>query len=229
MTPQFHPAPYRRWYETPLGAQADADEKEVIFALADLKSAERVLDLGCGDGNYTGPIADQTGAAIGLDSSLAMLRSGRTRLGQRTDICWVQAEAASLPFRQASFDVVISVTVLCFAGDPSALLAEAFRVLRPGGRIVTGELGRYSPWAFARRLKGRVTETAYRQAHFFTRAELGQLLSSVGFRDLRCGSAVFYPPINVRTVIRYGRSFEAIGRWLAPWGGAFLAAVAKRP
>jgi ubiquinone/menaquinone biosynthesis C-methylase UbiE len=150
----FQPASYRRWYETPLGAQADADEKEVIFALAALRRFERVLDVGCGDGNYTGAIADQTGAAIGVDRSGAMLRAGRARLGHRPDIIWTQADGLSLPFRSARFDAVISVTVLCFAAEPAALLAEAYRVLRPGGRIVLGELGRYSPWALTRRLKG---------------------------------------------------------------------------
>jgi SAM-dependent methyltransferase len=84
---------------------------------------------------------------------------------------------------------VIAVTVLCFAEDPQALLAEACRVLQPGGRIVLGELGRYSPWALARRLKGLLKETVYRRAHFFTRPELEELLTSSGFRDAAFRSA----------------------------------------
>ncbi|MBI3628793.1 MAG: methyltransferase domain-containing protein [Candidatus Rokubacteria bacterium] len=229
VTPHLDPAAYRRWYETPLGAQADADEKRVVFGLADLRRAERVLDLGCGDGNYTAPIADTTGGAIGVDRSPAMLRAGRSRLGNRPDVVWIQADGASLPFRSARFDVVISVTVLCFAGDPSALLAEAFRVLRPGGRIVVGELGRYSPWALVRKLKGLVAETIYRQAHFFSRSELAGLLMGIGFHDVRVRSAVFYPPINARAALGWLHVMEPIGRWLAPWAGAFLVAVARRP
>ncbi len=230
MTVHFHPASYRRWYETPLGAQADADEKEVVFALADLGRGERVLDVGCGDGNYTGPIAETTGAAIGVDKSAAMLRAGQSRLGNRTDAFWVQTDGASLPFRSERFDAVISVTVLCFAREPRALLAEAFRVLRPGGRIVVGELGRHSPWALARRLKGLIAETVYRQAHFFTRSELAELLTSSGFCGVSFRSAVFYPPVNARAVIRCGRLLvEPVGRRLAPWVGAFLAARAERP
>ena len=228
VTERFQPASYRRWYETPLGAQADADEKEVLFAIADLKRGERVLDLGCGDGNYTESIADRTGAAIGVDRSSAMLRAGGIRLGNRPDVLWVRANGASLPFRQAAFDAVISVTVLCFAREPRALLAEAFRVLRPGGRIVVGELGRYSPWALARRVNGLFTETVYRQAHFFTLAELAELLTGVGFRDAKLRSAVFYPPINVPAAIRCGRVIEPFGRRLAPWAGAFLVARGER-
>ena len=229
MTEQFDPFSYRQWYATPLGAQVDADEKAVLFELAALRPGERVLDVGCGDGNYTGPIADRTGAAIGLDRSAAMLGAGRARLGDRVDIVWIQADGVALPLRQARFDAVISVTVLCFAVDPRALLAEAYRVLRPGGRIVLGELSRHSPWALARRLKGLVARTIYRRAHFFGRAEIAALLTGVGFRDVSFGSAVFYPPINARAAVRWGRPLESVGRRLAPWAGAFLVARARRP
>ena len=227
--PVIEPTAYRRWYETPLGAQVDADEKGVVFALADLTPGERVLDLGCGDGNYTEPIADRTGAAIAVDISHAMLRAATTRLRHRAQVFLVQADGARLPFRGASFDAVIAVTVLCFAEDPQGLLAEACRILRPGGRIVLGELGRYSPWALARKLKGLLGETVYRQAHFFTRSELEELLTSSGFHDVAFRSAVFYPPVNARAAIRCGRLVEPIGRRLAPWAGAFLAARAGRP
>jgi trans-aconitate methyltransferase len=71
--PSFDPQAYRRWFETPLGSRFDRDEKEVVFALAGLQPGERVLDLGCGDGNDTLPAAARAGLAVGLDRSLAML------------------------------------------------------------------------------------------------------------------------------------------------------------
>ncbi len=226
---RFEPACYRRWFETPLGAQVDADERAVVFALADLERGEHVLDLGCGDGNYTESIADRTGAAVGVDRSPAMLRAARARLGSRVDLAWIRADGAALPFHGASFDAVISVTVLCFAEDPSALLAEAHRVLRRGGRIVVGELGRRSLWAVARRVKGLFAETVYRQAHFFSRSEIAALLTGAGFRDVHLRSAVFYPPIDSLALTRGGRLVERASRRVVPWAGAFLVAVATRP
>ena len=47
----LEPTEYRRWYETPLGAQVDADEKQIVFGLAELERGERVLDIGCRGGN----------------------------------------------------------------------------------------------------------------------------------------------------------------------------------
>jgi hypothetical protein len=77
--------------------------------------------------------------------------------------------------------------------------------------------------------QGLVTETTYRQAHFFSRPELAGLLTGAGFRDVRILPAVFYPPINSRVATRCLLVVEPIGRRLLAWAGAFLAAVAKRP
>lgn len=222
------PARYRRWFETSLGAQVDADEKQAVFALAGLTRGDRVLDLGCGDGNYTGPIADTTGRAVGVDSSWSMLKAARRRLAGRSDLGWVGGDGGSLPFRSEAFDAVIAVTVLCLAAEPRRVLDEAYRVLRPGGRLVVGELGRYSLWALWRRLRGLVAETVYREAHFFTPAEIRSMLEASGFRDVRVDSAVYYPPVDVKALIRATRPVEALGRRLAPWAGAFLVARGTR-
>ena len=88
----WDPGRYQRWFKTPLGQMVDADEKAVFFELADLKPSERILDVGCGDGNYTIPAAERTGLAIGIDPSEAMLRAAlqrgrqnRLRLGNRRE------------------------------------------------------------------------------------------------------------------------------------------------
>jgi ubiquinone/menaquinone biosynthesis C-methylase UbiE len=217
------PCDYRRWYETALGSQADADEKAVVFALADLKPGERVLDVGCGDGNYSGPAASATGGAVGVDLSIDMLRAAQGRHGGRRDLAWVQADGGALPFPDRRFDVVLAVTVLCFAADPRALAREMYRVLRPGGRIVLGELGRYSVWALARRVKGLFRETIYRHSRFFSPGELSELLREAGFRDLAGKGAVYYPPLNRSAILKLLHPMEAVGKRWAPWSGAFLA------
>lgn len=225
----FDPHRYRRWYETSLGQRVDADEKEVVFALADLKPGERVLDIGCGDGNYTGPAAERTGSAIGLDRSPAMLKAAAERLGHVSGLEWVEGDAAALPFPDRSFDAALIVTVLCFARDPQAIVSEAFRVVRPGGRLILAELGRYSSWAFARRVRGLVGSATWRHAHFFSPRELRRLLRNAGFVGEGPRGAVFYPPVAPVRLLNVARRLERIGRRFCPQFGALLVLRGTRP
>ncbi|HLK11022.1 MAG TPA: methyltransferase domain-containing protein [Candidatus Binatia bacterium] len=223
------PAAYRRWYETPLGARADADEKAVVFGLADLQPGERVLDVGCGDGNYTALAADRSGAAVGLDRSTAMLDAAKRRLGARADIEWVHGDAERLPFPAGSFDVVLAVTVLCFAADRQAVVNEAARVLRRGGRLVLGELGCYSSWAAIRRVRGLLGSATWRHAHFFSPGELCELARCARLTEIRLRGAIFYPPIPNARLLSAVHAIEQVGQrgWIV--GAAFLALCAVCP
>ncbi len=219
----FEPKAYRRWFSTPLGRRVDADEKRAVFELAELKPGERVLDIGCGDGNYTGPAAEHTGAAVGLDRDRAMLAAAAARLRDVRGLRWIEGDATRLPFSDASFDAVLAITVLCFVADRHAVIVEAHRVLRPGGRLVIGELGRYSWWALERRVRGYAGHPTWRAAHFFSPRELHALLDAAGFVDIAHRAAVFYPPITSLARSRFADVIERVGRRVLPSTGAFLA------
>jgi ubiquinone/menaquinone biosynthesis C-methylase UbiE len=96
----------------------------------------RMLDLGCG----TGEIA-RAGAAAGLqvtgcDISELMLRSAISRDPQR-EVEWVQLDTQwrRLPFSTGSFDAVVAASVLEYVDEPSVVLSECARILRPGGLL----------------------------------------------------------------------------------------------
>jgi ubiquinone/menaquinone biosynthesis C-methylase UbiE len=90
----------------------------------------RTLDLGCGTGRNL-PLFAGT-RAVGLDPSFEALRRARRRAAGTP---LVQARAEALPFRDGSFDTVVSGLVLCSVGDPARGLAEVQRVLRAGGTL----------------------------------------------------------------------------------------------
>jgi ubiquinone/menaquinone biosynthesis C-methylase UbiE len=117
----------------------------------------RVLELGCGTGNLQRALADHT-RALGLDASAQMLSLARARLARDDQpIRLVRAFAQALPFPPASFDTLVATFPSEYIAD-LATLAEARRVLRPGGRLVVVLAA-----AFARdRLYERLVDLAYR-------------------------------------------------------------------
>jgi ubiquinone/menaquinone biosynthesis C-methylase UbiE len=224
----WDPEEYERWFKTPLGRMVDADEKAVFFSAANFNRGERVLDIGCGAGNYTVPAGQRTDMAIGLDPSEPMLRAAQRGRPGLEGIAYVQGTGETLPFPDASFDVVLIVTVLCFASNPQALLNEAHRVLRIGGRIIVGELGRYSIWAFRRRIKGILGDPIWSQARFHSPKDLQDLLKTTRFENPGVRGAVFYPPVHRAGLLRALHVLERPGRRLCPWAGAFLVVTASK-
>ena len=96
---------------------------------------ERILDLGCGDGQLTIRLKE-TGADVkGVDASSAMVEAARAR-----GVDAQQAQAEKLPFPAGSFDAVFSNAALHWVRGQDAMMSEVRRVLRPGGRFVA-EMG----------------------------------------------------------------------------------------
>jgi len=223
---ELEPSRYAAWFRGVLGRRVWSDELRALGRVMGDLDGRTVLDVGAGDGRLAGELASRGADVMALDRSPAMLEAGGSRGGP--GLKRVRADGMELPFADGSFDVTVAVTVLCFANPAGRLVAELARVTRPGGRVVLGELGRWSLWAVGRRVRGWLKGGLWADARFRTASELRELLRQAGVRDPVLRGAVYYPRSAVAA-----RLFGAADRWLAgrtTVGAAFLAvAGAKDP
>jgi ubiquinone/menaquinone biosynthesis C-methylase UbiE len=112
-----------------------ADWATVLVDAASVDSGQNVLDVACGTGIVARTAATrvgQTGHVAGIDQSPSMIAMARR---VRPDLDWRKGDAASMPFPDEGFDVVLSQAALMFFPDRVAALREMGRVLRRGGTI----------------------------------------------------------------------------------------------
>lgn len=197
---------YEQWYEGK-GRRADALEKALLGKLLGRFVGSRsVLDIGCGTGHFTRWMAEKGLAAVGLDSSEAMLSEAR-RLGGEAE--YLRGDALLLPFADRSYDLATMITTLEFLPDPVRGLSEAARVARRG--VVLGVLNRWSLSALKYRASGGET---WRSARFFGPGELARLVRRACGR--RAGGLAW------RTTLW---PIPGVGDSRLPWGGFIGLAV----
>jgi ubiquinone/menaquinone biosynthesis C-methylase UbiE len=169
-----------------LGKQAEYDKH--IVSLLETDDSNRVLDLGCGTGVLTRMIADRLnadagGTAIGIDAAGKMIKVARKKRAARNCIFEVMA-AESLSYENDSFDAVVSS--LFFHHVQMDLkektLSEAFRIMRPGGRLVIADMHVPTTWMGA--LVSHVSRWFFMQPQIGEniRGVLPDLIEKVGFQ-----------------------------------------------
>jgi ubiquinone/menaquinone biosynthesis C-methylase UbiE len=179
-------ARYDTWYHTPRGSWIGEREFELLQHALAPRPGETLLDVGCGTGYFTRLFAQRADVqVVGLDPNLDWLAFARDA---GTPAC-VAGRAERLPFRDASFDLAIAVTSLCFIRAQTEALREIVRVTRR--RLALGLLNRHSVLYLQKGRGGGAG--AYRGAHWHTAAEVRALFAQVPVRDLQLASAIFLP------------------------------------
>jgi trans-aconitate methyltransferase len=157
-----------------------------VVAWLNAKPGERILDLGCGDGQLTAQLAAGGSHMAGVDSSAAMVEAAKSR-----GVAAEQGSAEQLPFPANEFDAVFSNAALHWVRGQDEMMAEVHRVLKPGGRFVA-EMG------------GHGNIAAIRVA-------LMAVLARHGYADREDGVNYYPTPDAYRArLVRHGFSVERI-------------------
>ncbi|MGH3821771.1 MAG: class I SAM-dependent methyltransferase [Pseudonocardiaceae bacterium] len=114
---------------------AGGSTARLVADLADLSAADRVIDVGCGPGTAVREAARRGARAIGVDPAPVMLRLAGTLTRDRAAVTWAAGTAEDLRQPDGSATVLWSIATVHHWSDVTAGLAEARRVLAPGGRL----------------------------------------------------------------------------------------------
>lgn len=222
------PARYAAWRASRLGAVTEALEQRLLRELAGDPAGRRVLDVGCGDGVLACALAARGAEVSAVDADPAMVAAARARATQAgVGLIVAEGRLPALPYADGAFDLVVASTVLCFVPDAAQALRELARLLAPGGRLVIGELGRWSAWATIRRVRGRLGAETWRAARFRSAGELRALAEEAGLRVEAVRGAIYYPPVGAVARALAGLD-SRLGR-RTTIGAAFIALAARKP
>lgn len=164
----------RMWYFRSLHRHV---EREFTVPNAALSPTADILDAGCGTGGLI--LAMRAGHPArryhGIDFMPLACDLARNRCGPTVDIR--EASITELPFADESFDAVVSADVICQIEEPATAMAELFRVLRPGGRVLINVPAYMWMWSYH--------DESCQTKHRYTRPEMDRLLTGANFIERR--------------------------------------------
>ncbi len=188
---------YVAWRKSALGTITEQLEIAAVFRMLGPLDGKHVLDAGCGDGIYSTEAARRGAHVTGIDMSEAMLAKAKKRSdAQGVAVDWQRGDVQKLSFPDGNFDIVVAITLLCLVSDPRIAIFEMARVLAPGGRLILGDLHRWSLVALKRRVRGWAGNAFWRDAHFWTANELMELMAHAGLQPGRTQGAAYFPPLS---------------------------------
>jgi SAM-dependent methyltransferase len=131
-------------------------------------------------------------------------------------------DADQMPLRDGSIDRIIVAHALEMAHSPAELMAEMWRVLSPGGRIIVIAPNRAGLWA-------RMDVTPFGHGQPFSRGQLMSLMRQALFTPVHWGEALYVPPLRRRLLLKTAKGWDKIGRTLGlPFAGVHVIEATKQ-
>lgn len=172
---EFFTTAATRWDALRRELYGDAQEMALLPALLDPKWVAG--DLGCGTGQLSALLAPHVSRVIGVDGSDAMLAAARARMPDVPNVDLRLGDLEALPIDAATLDLGVLSLVLHYVAEPPRALAEAFRVLATGGRLVILDMQPHAREEYRQQM-GHIWQG-------FDEAQMRDWLSNAGFSAIR--------------------------------------------
>lgn len=183
---------YDQWYSTKFGDFVDKVETECAFNLFNGDKVKKILDVGCGTGNFSIKLAKMGYEVVGIDISEEMLKEARMKAeNEGFDIKFYKMDIYDLDFSNESFDAVFSMAAFEFIQKPEKAIDELFRVTKKGGEILVGIINKDSKWGELYITKEFRENTVFKYAYFKDLQDLKSLKTNY---LVDTGECLFIPP-----------------------------------
>jgi len=183
---------YDQWYKTLFGEFVDKVETDLAFRLFTPVKGMRVLDIGCGTGNFSLKLARMGCRVVGIDISNEMLDIAKQKaIEEGLDIEFYNRDIYDLKFKDEEFDSVFSMAAFEFIEEPLKAIDEIFRVAKKESQILIGTINKDSKWGELYLTEDFQKNTVFKYAHFKT---LEDLMSLKPEKLVSTGESLFIPP-----------------------------------
>jgi ubiquinone/menaquinone biosynthesis C-methylase UbiE len=200
---------YDAWYTEKMGMFVDKVETELAFHMIKMEEGMKILDVGCGTGNFSVKLAKMGCRVTGIDVSDEMLSIARNKAkDQNLNIDFQKMDVYDLKFDDNEYDAVISMAAFEFILEPKKALAELFRVVKLNGQVLVGTISGDSAWGELYQSEQVRNSTVFKYADFKTLEDMK------GWKPeylIRTGECLFVPPLADESEFHLEREKELCG------------------
>lgn len=199
------------WGAKTIAGQRRYDNKAEVFKrICRITKKDKILEIGCGDGEFTKRLAKFGNKVIAVDATPAMIKMTSKKVNSK-NVRFAVRDAENLRLKNNSFNIVCGVSILHHL-DYEKALREAYRVLNKGGKIFFTEPNILNPHMFLAHkigyLRKKMELSPYEIA--FTKWQLISTLKKAGFRNITVQNYDFLHPKTPKFAIKFSETIGSI-------------------